>query len=241
MAGENQSGMECVDFENALSEALDHTLHGSALAKFEAHQRSCPVCKALFQEAQAGLHWLKALEEAEPPRHLVHNILAQTSGVISQTKPVTAAGESWLNRFRRRLVPALSPRFAMSFGMTFFSVTMMLNVAGIKMADLRHMDLSTKGIERTYYSTQARIVRYYENIRLVYEIESRVRDLRRAARPEKEEEQNTPKPPSRSNSDRQPERKYQNYSRDESMPVPAGFSADNPAPTTQARLNRSHA
>ena len=41
------------------------------------------------------------------------------------------------------------------------------------------LDLSSKGITRTYYATQARVVRYYENIRLVYEIESRVRDLRR--------------------------------------------------------------
>ena len=67
----------------------------------------------------------------------------------------------------------------MSFGMAFFSITMLLSIAGFHVADLRHVDLSSKGITKAYYSTQARVVRYYENIRLVYEIESRVRDLRR--------------------------------------------------------------
>ena len=70
----------------------------------------------------------------------------------------------------------------MSFGMAFFSITMLLGIAGFHMSDLRHLDLSSKGVTKTYYATEARVIRYYENIRLVYEIESRVRDLRRAAR-----------------------------------------------------------
>ena len=82
--------------------------------------------------------------------------------------------------------PLVTPRFAMSFGMAFFSITMLLNVAGFHVSDLKHVDLSAKGMEKTYYTTEARVVRYYENLRLVYEIESRVRDLRRAARPEAE-------------------------------------------------------
>ena len=61
----------------------------------------------------------------------------------------------------------------MSFGMAFFSITMLLGIAGFHMSDLRHWDLSSKGIMKTYYDTQARVIRYYENMRLVYEIESR--------------------------------------------------------------------
>ena len=38
-------------------------------------------------------------------------------------------------------------------------------------------------IRHTYYNTQARVVRYYENIRFVYEVESRVRELKRNIRP----------------------------------------------------------
>ena len=74
---------------------------------------------------------------------------------------------------------------------------------GIHAGDLKHLDMSTKGLQKTYYSTQARVVRYYENIRLVYEIESRVRDLRRAAEPVKQEEESTPKNPKKTGSQEQ--------------------------------------
>ncbi len=41
------------------------------------------------------------------------------------------------------------------------------------------MSLRPAAIRHTYYNTQARVVRYYENIRFVYEVESRVRELKR--------------------------------------------------------------
>jgi len=121
--------------------------------------------------------------------------------------------------------------------MAFFSLTMLANIAGLRVADLKHVDLSAKGLQKAYYSTEARVVRYYENIRLVYEIESRVRDLRRAATPDKQEEQNTPKSPNKGESQPQ-ERKYQNYSRDVSQPVLASCPAVVESLTPQARLNR---
>jgi hypothetical protein len=99
------------------------------------------------------------------------------------------------------------------------------------------MDISAKGLQRTYYSTEARVVRYYENIRLVYEIESRVRDLRRAATPEKQEE-NAPKSPNKKGSSNEQEHKYQNYSRDASPPVLARCPAVDEQVIEQARLNR---
>jgi hypothetical protein len=58
-----------------------------------------------------------------------------------------------------------------------------LTVAGVKPADLREISLRPTAIRHTYYNTQARVVRYYENIRLVYEVESRVRELKRNVAP----------------------------------------------------------
>src|SRR5664279_4482459 len=200
MEGESKSGVQCIEFEALLAEALDTTLHGATLAAFEAHQKSCPACAAMYQEAAAGMHWLKGLEDIEPPKHLVHNILAQTIGTVAEAniKPAPV-GETWLDRLKSKIspifAPVVTPRFAMSFGMAFFSITMLANIAGFHVSDLKHVDLSAKGIQKTYYSTEARAVRYYENIRLVYEIESRVRDLRRSATPEKQEEPSTPTNP----------------------------------------------
>ena len=240
MADQIQPGMQCVEVEALLADAIDGTLHGATLAAFEAHQHSCPACAAMYQEAAAGLHWLKGLEDVEPPKNLVHNILAQTIGSVSEASTqVVTAGESWPEKLKARIAgvfaPVMTPRFAMSFGMAFFSITMLANIVGIHAGDLKHLDMSTKGLQKTYYSTQARVVRYYENIRLVYEIESRVRDLRRAAEPVKQEEESTPKNPKKTGSQEQ-NRKYQNYSRDAGQPVLARCPAVEEV-IPQARLN----
>src|SRR5664279_1819338 len=121
MDGESKSGVQCVEFEAWLAEALDATLHGATLAAFEAHQKSCPGCAAMYQEAATGMHWLKGLEDIEPPKNLVHNILAQTIGTVAEASMKPApVGESWLDRLKAKIspmfAPVMTPRFAMSFG-----------------------------------------------------------------------------------------------------------------------------
>src|SRR5262252_9510451 len=135
MYDESKSGMPCTAFETLLAEALDGTLHGSTLASFEEHQRSCAACAAMYQEAAAGMHWLKGLEDVEPPKHLVHNILAQTIGSVPEASAQAAPiGESWMEKLKARITPVfapvMAPRFAMSFGMACCPVTLLANVAG---------------------------------------------------------------------------------------------------------------
>src|SRR5208283_446781 len=248
MADPIQPGMQCVEVEALLAEALDGTLHGSALAAFETHRESCPECRKMVEEASTGMHWLKGLDEVDPPRNLVHNILAQTIGQIPEPRAALAPkGESWLERLKGKLspvfAPVVTPRFAMSFGMAFFSITMLLSIAGFHVADLRHVDLSAKGITKTYYSTQARVVRYYENIRLVYEIETRVRDLRRVATPQnKQEEPTQQKNQPKGDYQQDKDRRNQNYNREVGQPVLASSpTSSNQAMNEvmdQARLNR---
>jgi len=246
MQGEYQSGMQCVECEALLAEAIDGTLHGSTLAAFEAHQQTCAACRAMVEEATTGMHWLKGLDEVEPPRNLVHNILAQTIGQLPSEHVVAKPrGDGWMDKVKGRLAPffapVATPRFAMSFGMAFFSITMLLGIAGFHLSDLKHADLSSKGVAKAYYATQARVVRYYENIRLVYEIESRVRDLRRVATPEKQEEP-PPKNPSKSDSQQDKSRSNRNTSPETNQPVLATHPARNEQGMNQgidqARLNR---
>ena len=231
MSEQNQSGMQHVEFEALLAERLDGSLHGAMLAAFEAHRQSCPACRLLLEEASAGMHWLKGLDEVEPPRTLVHSILAQTIGALpSENQIVAPRGGGWLERLKGRLspifAPVVTPRFAMSFGMAFFSITMLLSIAGFHASDLRHVDLSSKGVVKAYYTAQARVVRYYENIRLVYEIESRVRDLRRVATPAEKQEAPAPKAQPKSENNQDNERRNQNYNRgDGSQPVLAASPA----------------
>jgi hypothetical protein len=255
MAGENQSGMQCVECEALLAEAVDGTLQGPKLTAFEAHEQGCVSCRSMVEEARAGMLWLKGLDEAEPPRNLVHNILAQTIGALPSEHAIPAPprGEGWIDRLKARLAPIFAPvatpRFAMSFGMAFFSITMLLGIAGFHMSDLRHWDLSSKGIMRTYYATEARCIRYYENMRLVYEIESRVHDLKRAATPantpqqqqqQQEAPANNPKTSPKSELRRDGIPQTPNYSQKHGQPRLTASLAVVPATNPQARRQGSH-
>src|ERR1700684_424887 len=187
------NGMQCHEFEGLLTDALDGVLSSLQLDRFQAHARICPACGPLFAEVQAGRNWLKDLTEVEPPATLVNNILASTTGVDTQRLRVNVAVPQprigWLEHAQAWLSGAIQPvwatvrqpRFAMSFAMAFFSLSVALSVLGVKPADLRQVSLRPAAIRHTYYNTQARVVRYYDNVRIVYEVQSRLHEFRRNA------------------------------------------------------------
>lgn len=225
MSSQMENRMICAEFESLLSDALDGTLPAAAKAGFERHRAECGNCAVMFAETAAGMRWLDALPEVELPANFIHNVLAATSG--AEPRKAKATTGNWWERLRtalpKTITPVLQPRFAMSFGMAFFSITMILNVAGFKLGDLRHVDLRPSALVRTYYEASGRVVKYYENIRVVYEIESRVQELKRATTPESE----TPADKDRKNRNDHsgnPDRKYQNYSREEGRPVMARYA-----------------
>jgi hypothetical protein len=76
----------------------------------------------------------------------------------------------------------------------------------------------------------------------VYEIESRVRDLRRVATPEKQPEEPAPKNPPKNDNQQDKDRTNQNYNRDANQPElaasPVGNEQGMKSLMNQARLNR---
>src|SRR5512140_1198033 len=221
MAGQGHNGMQCSEFDALLSQAIDGTLSGERLQAFEAHGRECKLCGPLLQDAEAGRSWLKSLEEVEPPAYLVNNILLATSGVALGKATARATWGERLGRWIDAVVSpvvavARQPRFAMSFGMAFFTLSVTLSIAGVRLSDIRHLDLRPSAIRRSYYETQGRVVKYYENIRFVYEIESRVRQLKQAAPAEERPatEESKPKDNNKKNSSGEPDKQERNYSQE---------------------------
>jgi len=225
MPDQTSNGMQCHEFDGLLSDALDGVLTGAQLDRFQAHARTCSACGPLFAEVEAGRNWLKDLTEVEPPVSLVTNILASTTGVDTQRLRVNVAAPqprvTWLEKAQAWASEAMQPiwatvrqpRFAMSFGMAFFSLSVALSVVGVKPADLRQVSLRPAAIRHTYYNAQARVVRYYENIRFVYEVESRVRELKRNVTPA---EPAPEKKDHKNDTTQQPEQKQErNYSQTE--------------------------
>jgi hypothetical protein len=242
MATEHKNEMQCTEFEGVLSEALDEKLNAQTLEGFQAHARTCATCGPLLAEVGAGRRWLKSLEEIEPPPQLIENILVATTGIDTVRLGTVRSGAStisWWERLRDWAGPvfapafavARQPRFAMSFGMAFFSLSITLSLAGVKLGDIRHVDLRPSAIKRNYFETSGRVVKYYENIRFVYEIESRVRDFKRATAPVEPaaEEKNKNR---KDNTSEQPEKRQdRNYSQGEDQPVLAAAPTDSPVVT----------
>jgi hypothetical protein len=244
MPEETKHGVECSEFEALLSDALDTDFRdnegrlSSALReRFEAHRRVCSICGPLFADVQAGQQWLRSLEPVEPPVHLVHNILAATSGVVS-TRPLTAADgrttpfgerarEWWdsysASYFRPVAAFVRQPRFVMSFGMIFFSFSLGLSAFGVKPSDVAKVDLRPSALRHAYNDAQIKVVKYYDNIRFVYEIESKVRELKRANTPA-EPAPEQPKEDRKNDTSGQPDnRQDRNYSQEYNQPVLAAL------------------
>ncbi|SRR5712692_1847091 len=240
MPGESKNGMQCAEFDALLSEALDEKLTGAKLESFQAHARVCSVCGPLLAEADAGRRWLKSLEEAEPPAHLVRNILVATTGRESTRVQLHAQPASlwrdavagWLRPvFAPVFAVARQPRFAMSFGMVFFSLSISLSLAGVKLSDVRKLDLRPAAIKRTYYEASGRMVKHYKNIRFVYEIESRVQQFKRATTPAEPAPEKKEKERKNNTSGQPQEKQERNYSQEENQPVLASAPHDPPVVT----------
>jgi len=202
-----QNELQCSQFEALLADALDNANVnvGSSLSSdirqaFDAHGQSCPQCGPLWSETQQGMLLLRQLEEVDPPKNMLHNILAATS---MQGKETVVLGRNdairektgWLAGVRRSLSYApllLRSRFATSFVMAFFSLSVTLSLAGVRVGDVSKIDWHPTALRKSvvlqYTQVESRVQRYYENMRLVYEVESRVRGIKKAVAPSGEGE-----------------------------------------------------
>jgi hypothetical protein len=105
--------------------------------------------------------------------------------------PGAAANYGNVVPFRRRMAVAfrgnsfgqimLQPRLAMTAAMAFFSIALTMNLTGVRLQDLRASDLRPSSLKRDYHDANARVVRYYKGLRVVYELESRVHDFEGAS------------------------------------------------------------
>lgn len=187
MNNEYPNWVECSEFEALLAEALDNALPEETRQSFEEHGRSCRVCGPLWAEAQDGLALMRSLEQVEPPKNLVHNILAATSMTHVRVESTTTmpAKTGWMDRLRAgSLGGLLHSRFAASFAMAFFSLSLTLTLAGVNISKVDwHPSALRKSVVLGFTHVEAKVTSYYENLRLVYEVQARVRELRKTAAP----------------------------------------------------------
>lgn len=182
----------CGQWETLLADALDGLLKPEDEATFTSHMAICPACTALFEEARRGREWLEFLSpEPEVPEGLLDKILATTGpgqvagyGLVTPSGTTVQMPQPWQRPgFMARVRRFAEPRLMMTAAMAFFSIALTLNLAGVRLTDLRLSNLRPSAVrsfmERRLTMASTPIIRYYDHLRLVYEVETRVRELRR--------------------------------------------------------------
>jgi hypothetical protein len=210
--GDPNRVLRCDECENLIADAIDGTLSAADAAALERHQAECVQCTQLFKETEQGKNWMQYLtEEPEIPEGLFEKILARTSqpsqqGVVSgAVVPIRPqpARTAWYRNPLPALRQVFEPRLLMTAAMAFFSIALTLNLTGIKLTEMHASDLRPSRMKATltrqYYSTNEQVMKYYENLRVVYEMEARVRELRRSSE-QTPTPQNNAKPPVRDGS-----------------------------------------
>ncbi len=165
--------MKCVELEALICDYVDGTLSPAERATVELHLETCASCRELVEDSQAVLGFMETAAEVEPPAELVNTILHEARQAHT---PAKKAG-SWIGRL---LEPVLQPKFAMGMAMTILSFSMLARFAGIQIRPLKASDLEPAkvwmSLEDKAYRTWERGKKYYESLRLVYEIQQTLRD-----------------------------------------------------------------
>lgn len=161
----------CEQTEARLSDYLDGLLTAGERAEFEAHVPACASCASLLAGVREAVSAMRKMEELEEPPRLVYAILDATLGPRD-----TVTG--W--RAMLALVRGLaSPRFA--YGALSVGATLMvlLSASGFswrkpKLADL-HPVVIYRYVDRQAHLVYARGTKFVSDLRVVYEIQSRLR------------------------------------------------------------------
>ncbi len=171
--------MNCADFESILADYLDGTLPDGEVATLEHHAAICSGCSELLREARFGLGLLKRAEAIEPPVELITRIAylapaGKSHEPFERQSLVSRLTSKWLR-------PVLQPRLAMGMAMTILSFAMLKQCTGIEVKQIQPADLSPVrvwgGLEDKALRVRDQAVKYYENLRVVYEVETHLKDL----------------------------------------------------------------
>ncbi len=171
--------MNCTEFESILADYIDGTLGSADSAALEQHASSCTACGAFMADVRGAVAFLKRADEVIPPPALVTRIAFQSP--TGRTRhPLEKQG--WVSRMASKwLQPILQPRLAMGMAMTVLSFAMLERCTGVQVQHVQPADLNPvrvwAGVEDKALRVKDRTVKYYENLRFVYEIETKLRDL----------------------------------------------------------------
>ena len=168
--------MTCAEFEILLCDYLDGTLELARRRELESHQNSCVSCRQFAADVTGAVTFISRVETVEPPSELLTRITFDIPSGGAAPRGLRSWFSGWLQ-------PILQPKVAMGMAMTILSFSMLGRLAGIEVRQLRPADLHPANVwasvDDRAHRTWERAVKYYENLRLVYEVQTRLQEWTR--------------------------------------------------------------
>jgi hypothetical protein len=169
--------MRCQQVEELLCDYVDETLSAESRAAFEAHAGGCVNCRALVADVLGAVQFMERAAVVEPPQELLTRILYHTPKPAPLLEALVR--RDWLKGW---LSPLRQPRFAMGMAMTILSFSMLgkfvAPVNQLKPSDLDPVKV-WHNIDNSAHRTWDRLLKYYDNLRLVYEVQAAIEEMRR--------------------------------------------------------------
>ncbi len=194
--------MNCADLEILLCDYVDGTLAADRKAEVEGHLEQCPACAELARDVNAAVGFMERVPAVEPPPELMTRIMFE----LPAAHHARAKKPGGLRRLVHEWIqPVMQPRFAMGFAMTILSFSLLARFAGISPRQLTLNDLRPSKVwqaaDNRIYMAWQRTVKFYENLRIVYEIQTQLREWTQTdeeaarGRPAEEQRPAQPAPP----------------------------------------------
>ena len=176
-AGNNVAGnVDCLGIDELLCDYIDGNLTPSSRLAFETHANSCPACAELVADVSGSVNFMQRAAIVEVPNELITRILFMTPKEAPLVAAIARIG--WLRRF---VAPLIQPRFAMGMAMTILSFSMLgkfvAPVRQLKAADLEPAKV-WRSVDDSAHRTWDKFVKYYDNLRLVYEVQTAIDDIK---------------------------------------------------------------
>ncbi len=171
--------MNCAEIEELICEYVDGALTADTKAEVERHLEACPACAELARDSAAALGFMERAADVEPPPELITRILFDPPWAHGKPKSgpekLLAKRRGW---FGRLVSPLLQPRLAMGMAMTILSFSILSRFVPIQQlhpGDLKPAEVWA-GLDDRAHRAYARTVKYYENLKVVYQIQTLLRD-----------------------------------------------------------------
>lgn len=162
--------LSCAACEEQIADLLDGVLSSSQKAEVEAHLAQCAACAELAQDAGGAVELMGRASAVEVPATLVPQILAEITTGPSRVLVEASFAERIFGRWIR---PVLQPRFALGFAMAALSIAVIPRLGPPSVASpAKLLTMAENRIYRTY----DRVVKSYDNLALVADVQNQIQD-----------------------------------------------------------------